>query len=60
MILVTGPRRVGKSTLLQQCIQRIVQTSTDPAGQAKRIVYFSMQDPALDLPGFNQDQFFND
>jgi uncharacterized protein len=64
MVSVTGPRRVGKSTLLQQCIQSIIQTASesgsDPAAQAKRIVYFSMQDPALDLPGFNQDQFFND
>jgi uncharacterized protein len=60
MVSVTGPRRVGKSTLLQQCIQNIIQTAYDPAAQAKRIVYFSMQDPALDLPGFNKDQFFND
>jgi uncharacterized protein len=60
MVSVTGPRRVGKSTLLQQCIQSIIQTAKDPAAQATCIVYFSMQDPALDLPGFNQDQFFND
>lgn len=60
MVSVTGPRRVGKSTLLQQCIQKIITDAADPAAQAQRIVYFSMQDPLLDFPGFNQDKFFND
>jgi uncharacterized protein len=60
MVSVTGPRRVGKTTLLQQCIQKIIADAPDPAAQARRIVYFSMQDPLLDFPGFNQDKFFND
>ncbi len=60
MVSVTGPRRVGKTTLLQQCIQKIIVDAPDPAAQAQRIVYFSMQDPLLDFPGFNQDKFFND
>lgn len=60
MVSVTGPRRVGKSTLLQQCIQQLIADAPDPAAQARRIVYFSMQDPGLELPGFNQDRFFND
>ncbi len=60
MVSVTGPRRVGKTTLLQQCIQKIIADAPDPAAQAQRIVYFSMQDPLLDFPGFNQDKFFND
>lgn len=59
MVSVTGPRRVGKSTLLQQCIQQLIQDAPDPQAQARRIVYFSMQDPGLEIPGFNQDQFFN-
>lgn len=59
MVSVTGPRRVGKSTLLQQCIQQLIADAPDPAAQAARIVYFSMQDPGLEIPGFNQDQFFN-
>lgn len=59
MVSVTGPRRVGKSTLLQQCIQQLIRDAPDPQAQAKRIVYFSMQDPGLEIPGFNQDQFFN-
>lgn len=60
MVSVTGPRRVGKTTLLQQCIQKIIADAPDPAAQAQRIVYFSMQDPALDFPGFNADKFFNE
>jgi uncharacterized protein len=60
MVSVTGPRRVGKSTLLMQCIQQLIADAPDGAALAKRIVYFSMQDPGLELPGFNQDKFFND
>lgn len=60
MVSVTGPRRVGKSTLLQQCIQQLIKDSRTPQATANRIVYFSMQDPALELPGFDQDKFFND
>jgi uncharacterized protein len=60
MVSVTGPRRVGKSTLLQQCIQQLIKDAPDPKAQASRIVYFSMQDPGLEIPGFNQDKFFND
>ena len=60
MVSVTGPRRVGKSTLLQQCIQQLIKDAPDPKAQANRIVYFSMQDPGLEIPGFNQDKFFND
>jgi predicted AAA+ superfamily ATPase len=59
MVSVTGPRRVGKSTLLQQCIQQLIADAEDPVAQARRIVYFSMQDPGLELPGFDQDRFFN-
>ncbi len=60
MVSVTGPRRVGKSTLLLQCIKQLIADAPDGTGQAQRIVYFSMQDPGLELPGFNQDKFFNE
>lgn len=60
MVSVTGPRRVGKSTLLLQCIKQLIADAPDGPAQARRIVYFSMQDPGLELPGFNQDKFFND
>ena len=43
MVSVTGPRRVGKSTLLQQCIQQLIKDAPDPQAQARRIVYFSTQ-----------------
>lgn len=60
MVSVTGPRRVGKSTLLLQCIQQLLTDAADPAALAQRIVYFSMQDPGLELPGFDPDRFFNE
>jgi uncharacterized protein len=60
MVSVTGPRRVGKTTLLKQCIQKIIADSAEPAAQATRIVYFSMDDPALELPGVSADAFFNE
>jgi predicted AAA+ superfamily ATPase len=58
MISVTGPRRVGKSTLLRQCIRKLIQEHG--AAQAQRIVYFTMDDPALLLPHVNIDRFFED
>lgn len=60
MVSLTGPRRVGKSTLLQQCIQQLIADAPDGPAQARRIVYFSMQDPGLELPGFDADRFFNE
>lgn len=58
MISVAGPRRVGKSTLLQQCIQQLIEDYGPE--QAKRIVYFTMDDPALSLPHVEAHQFFDD
>lgn len=58
IISVTGPRRVGKSTLLKQCIQKLIQDNG--AAQAGRILYFTFDEPALYLPGFDADRFFND
>lgn len=60
MVTVTGPRRVGKSTLLQQCIQQLIADAPDPRAQARRIAYFSMEDPGLELPGVDRDRFFNE
>jgi predicted AAA+ superfamily ATPase len=60
MVSVTGPRRVGKSTLLQQCIRQLLLEAENAEAQAQRIVYFSMQDPGLELPGFDLDGFFNE
>ncbi len=58
IISVTGPRRVGKSTLLKQCIQKLIQDNG--AEQAGRLLYFTFDEPALYLPGFDADRFFND
>ncbi len=58
MISVTGPRRVGKSTLLRQCIRKLIQEHG--AAQAQRIVYFTMDDPVLLLPHVDMDRFFED
>lgn len=58
IISVTGPRRVGKSTLLKQCIQKLIQDNGEP--QARRLLYFTFDEPALYLPGFDADLFFND
>lgn len=58
MISVTGPRRVGKSTLLRQCIRKLIQENGE--AQAQRIAYFTMDDPALLLPHVDMDRFFED
>lgn len=58
IISVTGPRRVGKSTLLKQCIQKLIQDNG--AEQAARLLYFTFDEPAIYLPGFDTDRFFND
>ncbi len=58
IISVTGPRRVGKSTLLKQCIQKLIQDNGTE--QAARLLYFTFDEPALYLPGFDADRFFND
>lgn len=60
MVSVTGPRRVGKSTLLQQCIRLLLTEAENPEALAQRIVYFSMQDPGLELPGFDLDRFIHE
>jgi hypothetical protein len=58
IISITGPRRVGKSTLLKQCIQKLIQENG--IEQAGRLAYFTFDEPALYLPGFNADGFFNE
>lgn len=41
--LIIGPRRVGKSTLMQQAIGHLLKTGVEP----KRILFFSCDDPTL-------------
>ncbi len=43
IISLMGPRRVGKTTLLHQLIQDLIEQGVNP----RHIVYYSMDDPAL-------------
>ena len=43
MLSITGPRRIGKSTLLMQLIQRLLTSGTSP----QKLVYYSFDDPSL-------------
>jgi len=43
IVFVTGLRRVGKTTLVRQHVERLIGGGQDP----KRILYFSMDHPAL-------------
>lgn len=43
MLSITGPRRIGKSTLLQQLIRKLLKDGIQP----ERIIYYSFDDPAL-------------
>jgi len=46
IVSITGPRRVGKSTLLLQLVQHLINTKkVNPS----RVVYYSFDDPALFL-----------
>ncbi len=53
MVSLAGPRRVGKTTLLRQLVRKmIVEDGLDPA----RIIYYSLDDPALYRPGLSGAQ----
>ena len=53
ILSVTGPRRVGKSTLLQQIVQHLLSSEKVPA---ERLVYYSLDDPArLRMPSGGED-----
>lgn len=49
-VLLSGPRRVGKSTILRQTAQQLVSDGVDPKG----ILYVSMDDPVLKLAGLDR------
>ena len=55
MISLTGPRRVGKSTLLKQIIRQLIESGVDP----KSIIYYSFDDPALLSDRINKEEFIN-
>lgn len=44
ILSITGPRRIGKSTLLRQLIHALLQQGISP----HRLIYYSFDDPALE------------
>jgi hypothetical protein len=55
ILSITGPRRIGKSTILKQMIQRLLSVGTPP----QKILYYSFDDPALIARGIHVDQFID-
>jgi predicted AAA+ superfamily ATPase len=55
IISITGPRRVGKSTIIQQCIRKLILEGIEP----ERIIYYPMDDPALYRSDIDHDKFFD-
>lgn len=49
-IILTGTRRVGKTTIQYQIIERLLQGGIDPS----RILYVSLDHPMLKLSAFNE------
>lgn len=49
ILSITGPRRVGKTTLLHQVISALLKKGIEPTG----ITYYSFDDPALSRRGIN-------
>ncbi len=55
-LLINGPRRVGKTTLIYQLIQELIRREIDP----RRIMFFSLDDPLIQqLPPNEQGAFFD-
>jgi len=55
IISITGPRRVGKSTIIRQIIRKLIGEGIEP----DKIIYYSMDDPALLRSDVNHDRFFD-
>ncbi len=55
MLSVTGPRRIGKSTLLLQIIRHLLDRGVAPG----KLIYYSFDDPALDTSGINVDELID-
>lgn len=56
IISITGPRRVGKSTIIRQIIKELIEKqNVNP----KDIIYYSMDDPALYRSEIDHDKFFD-
>jgi predicted AAA+ superfamily ATPase len=53
ILSITGPRRVGKSTLLRQIVRHHLRQGYPP----ELLIYYSLDDPALFRPSINRDRF---
>lgn len=53
MVSITGPRRVGKSTLLHQLIRRLMDDGVAP----EKLMYYSFDDPTLLTRRVRVDEF---
>lgn len=56
ILSVTGPRRVGKTTLLMQLVRYFLRKGRRP----EHIVYYSLDDPALFRPGVHGGKVLDD
>jgi len=56
IISITGPRRVGKTTLLKQVVQSLMR---DGHATPEKLIYFSFDDPLLMNPHIGE-RFFDD
>ena len=56
IISITGPRRVGKTTLLKQLIQSLIR---EGHAKSNEIIYFSFDDPLLLEPSIGE-RFFDE
>jgi predicted AAA+ superfamily ATPase len=50
ILSITGPRRVGKTTLLRQLVRHFIKHGREP----EQIVYYSLDDPTLLRPGLHR------
>ena len=55
IISITGPRRVGKSTLIRQIIKKLINEENV---KPQQVIYYSMDDPALFLSKVFHDKLF--
>lgn len=55
-LLINGPRRVGKTTMINQLIRYLIEEKNVPAN---RILFFSLDDPLMQqIPSKDQGTFF--
>ncbi len=55
ILAITGPRRVGKSTLLRQIVRQHLRQGHPP----ELLIYYSLDDPALFRPSIDRDRFMD-